>query len=78
MCRGRLAQWKTVRFVKYRLVRPWFESCHTPSLFHVRIPTICMTPSLRNMLAELASQTRNQQFGTAVDTQPLSEREYVT
>ena len=58
--RGQLAQWKTVCFVKFHLIRTWFESCHMPSLLHARICIICMTPSLRNMLAELAISDSEQ------------------
>ena len=35
--RGQLAQWKTVRFIKFCLARLRFESCLTPSFFHARI-----------------------------------------
>ena len=59
-CRVQLAQWKTVFFVKFRLVRQWFESCRMPSLFHGQIIRMkCMTSRLRNE-SEGISQPRNQ------------------
>ena len=70
-CRGRLTQWKTVRFVKIFGLRLWFESRRTPSLFHARNFANRQNPeSLKYVGVILQSQYRNSKVPSSI-TQPL-------
>ena len=80
LCRGRLAQWNNICFVKFHLIRLWFESRRTPSIFYARlIRKKCMTLRLQNK-SERISQPRNLAIRIKKlllsFTQPLGKREH--